>query len=735
MRAMSRPRSRSPLFVRRLLPALAFILAAQPLFAQPKPADAPDTAAVLAAEAARASTAEQLDVLRRASLRSAPATRCAAVRALGRLERPGLVADIVPVLGAPDAAVRAEAANALAQAAGADAAAAATARAALLQHLETERDGDARGAVCEALGRLPVGSSEEYAVTERRLVDESTRIGPKKGVSVGPASPAVGLRFSWGKSPRTSTPAAIGALRGLESLLRLRGKARPPSQETIEELRWIAGNAVTMGRRLALLAMNAVDLADSATIDRALGDEDTEVRRLGAAASGISTDQLARVLLDREPAVRYEALRSWGRRFQAQMGCVPLVLATKDAAASVALLALDLLGGDCPAQAGAADLLASQASGAAWVSPAPATARAPAPAPRTTPTGWHRPAHALVSLARVAPDRARPLLPAFVAAEPWQVRMYAARAAAALGDASALLRLAADANANVREAAISGLARVRKHDADDVYLEALRADDGQLVISAAKALEGSPARQSSTAALVAALQRLTAAGSDTSRDPRLALLDRLNELGSRDAAASLEPILHDFDPAVARRAAQVLTSWTGEPQAAAPSVRPPEPLPSPAELDALSKSVLRVTMKGGGRFDVALLTDLAPLSAATIARLAASGYYNGLTFHRVVGNFVLQGGSPGANEFSGRDRFMRDEVGREMQARGTVGTSTRGRDTGDAQFYVNLVDNPRLDHDYTIFGRVTDGIDVVDRILEGDVIERVEVVRTGRRGR
>jgi cyclophilin family peptidyl-prolyl cis-trans isomerase len=75
---------------------------------------------------------------------------------------------------------------------------------------------------------------------------------------------------------------------------------------------------------------------------------------------------------------------------------------------------------------------------------------------------------------------------------------------------------------------------------------------------------------------------------------------------------------------------------------------------------------------------------------------------------------------------------MRDEVGREMQARGTVGTSTRGRDTGDAQFYVNLVDNPRLDHDYTIFGRVTDGIDVVDRILEGDVIERVEVVRTGR---
>ena len=56
-------------------------------------------------------------------------------------------------------------------------------------------------------------------------------------------------------------------------------------------------------------------------------------------------------------------------------------------------------------------------------------------------------------------------------------------------------------------------------------------------------------------------------------------------------------------------------------------------------------------------------------------------------------------------------------------------SSTRGRDTGDAQIYVNLVDSPRLDHEYTIFAEVTRGMDVVDRILEGDVMQKVELVK------
>jgi len=61
-----------------------------------------------------------------------------------------------------------------------------------------------------------------------------------------------------------------------------------------------------------------------------------------------------------------------------------------------------------------------------------------------------------------------------------------------------------------------------------------------------------------------------------------------------------------------------------------------------------------------------------------------------------------------------------------------MGISTRGRDTGDGQFYFNLVDNVRLDHDYTVFATMRDGMEVMDRVQEGDVMERVEIVRRGR---
>ena len=112
----------------------------------------------------------------------------------------------------------------------------------------------------------------------------------------------------------------------------------------------------------------------------------------------------------------------------------------------------------------------------------------------------------------------------------------------------------------------------------------------------------------------------------------------------------------------------------------------------------------------------------APKAVENFRLLAEHGYYDGLTFHRVVPNFVIQGLSPGANEYVGAPRYMRDEPGTVPHLRGAVGISTRGRDTGDGQIFIDLVDLPRLDHDYTVFARVIAGLDVVDRIVEGSVI-------------
>ena len=72
--------------------------------------------------------------------------------------------------------------------------------------------------------------------------------------------------------------------------------------------------------------------------------------------------------------------------------------------------------------------------------------------------------------------------------------------------------------------------------------------------------------------------------------------------------------------------------------------------------------------------------------------------------------------------------LMRDEVGLWPHVRGSLGISTRGHDTGDAQIFVDLVDNPRYDHTYTVFAQVLNGIDIVDRLLEGDVIDTVEIL-------
>jgi cyclophilin family peptidyl-prolyl cis-trans isomerase len=241
----------------------------------------------------------------------------------------------------------------------------------------------------------------------------------------------------------------------------------------------------------------------------------------------------------------------------------------------------------------------------------------------------------------------------------------------------------------------------------------------------ARALEDKSLAAKATSPLLTALGRLTKEHKDTSRDPRLAILGRLQAYGDASQAVNLEGYLKDYDPAVARKAAEILTAWTGRPRTAAPEPMSP-PGVTVAMVNALRGKSLRFHMAGLGAFDIGLDVDAAPLTAVRIARRAGEGYYDGLTFHRIAPNFVIQGGSPGANEYAGENYFMRDEVG--LHVRGTVGISTRGRDTGDAQIFVNTIDSPRLDHIYTVFGTVIAGMDVVDNVLEGDVIQRVELV-------
>ena len=615
------------------------------------------------------------------------------IRALGRLERPPLAERLLPFLSHPLPGVRAEAAQAVAQAAQGFRGDSSLERrgrlwpalvAALGERVEREGDPAALGVLALSLGRLPYLAAGEIHEAETRLL----RLWERGG----------------------ENPAAqVDLARGLEMLARLASRRFPLGEAFLSRAREAArsGQADARVRRHALGALLAAQAADDSTLQTASRAADPGLRRLALTAPArvdASAERRAVVeaaLADSSPMVRIESLRAWQRTAGAQ-ACERLAVAAADSVPRVALVALDLLGG-C-----GGDTLAVRTLLAAG-------------------GGWHPRAHALVSLARAAPERARALLPRALGDSVWQMRMYAARAAALLGDSAALRRLARDPTANVREAALSGLAQVSGHAADAVYRGGLDAPDYQLVRSAANALAGSPDRDAAAAALVAALQRITAQRRETSRDPRLAILTRVHELGGPALARRLAPYLGDFDPVIAESVATILTEWTGRPHRAAPRP-PPRTRVSSVELERLRGARLRFTMANGGGFEVALLVDAAPRTVFRVVSLARRGYYDGLTFHRVVPNFVIQGGSPGANEYMGDGPFMPDEVGSISHQRGTLGISTRGRDTGDAQLFVNLVDNPRLDYEYTVWGRVVAGMAVVDAVLEGDVIRRVEML-------
>jgi len=657
---------------------------------------------MLVAEDARAATrAEAAPILEALASPDSAIVRLA-VRALGRLELPLFVPDIVRTLGDQDPAVRAEAANALAQLSPSDPAGILRV---LRNRLPFERDPVARGALLDALGRARHASNADRQAT-----------GDVLGEALG--------------SDFTAIAVQLGAVRGLDGLARgARGTGFIASPATLEALRRSASGVARPDRarqdaarirRLALTTLVTLGAVDD-TFARAIVDPDPQVRRL--AVAGVMGQVPAELrdpivgvgLIDPTPMVKYEALRVHGRHYAA-VDCRVEIEATKDASPLVALLAIDLLAAACPADAQATSALRAIVASMGMVGK-----------PGGTLT-WHAPAHALVSLAKRAPEIARAELKGFAGHGVWQVRMYAARAAAAAQDAAALEALAGDAHANVREAAIAGLSKLKAHEADAVYLRALERPDPPVALAAAAALKGTPAKAPACAACLKALATLSAEHRDTSRDPRLALLDCVRDAGAPADGPALRPYLSDADPRVAARAAEVLGAWTGQPVSPVTVRLRTLPLPPVQELRDLPGG-LRVTMASGRSFVIRCFIDEAPISTWRIVRLARAGYYDGLTFHRLVPNFVLQGGSPGASEFIGDGPFMRDEFSTRSQSRGTVGISSRGRDTGDAQFYINLIDNARLDHEYTIFGEVSEGMEEVDAILEGDVIAKIELLK------
>jgi peptidyl-prolyl cis-trans isomerase B (cyclophilin B) len=132
-----------------------------------------------------------------------------------------------------------------------------------------------------------------------------------------------------------------------------------------------------------------------------------------------------------------------------------------------------------------------------------------------------------------------------------------------------------------------------------------------------------------------------------------------------------------------------------------------------------------------GDMKIEFFDNDAPITVDNFVRLAKSGYYDGLTFHRVIPDFVVQGGDPTGTGAGGPGYSIKCELTGDNQYhdRGVLSMAHAGKDTGGSQFFIchSRRNTSHLDRKHTCFGKVTEGVDIVDQIRQGDKIEKIVV--------
>lgn len=140
-----------------------------------------------------------------------------------------------------------------------------------------------------------------------------------------------------------------------------------------------------------------------------------------------------------------------------------------------------------------------------------------------------------------------------------------------------------------------------------------------------------------------------------------------------------------------------------------------------------NRAAVLETAKGTIKFE--LKESEAPITTRNFITLAEKGFYNGLTFHRVIRKFMIQGGCPKGNGTGGPGYTIKDEFHPELKhTKGAVSMANAGPNTGGSQFFITEQPQPHLDGHHSVFGQVTEGQDVVEKIKQGDKILKVTIV-------
>lgn len=254
----------------------------------------------------------------------------------------------------------------------------------------------------------------------------------------------------------------------------------------------------------------------------------------------------------------------------------------------------------------------------------------------------------------------------------------------------------------------------------------LKESDAIVRATAAELLgELSPDKENSNALISA----LPVALKDSLNDAALAIVDALAKQKSSPENEAIKSALKSEDYLIRRRAVAALKSnGVGD---LSDQARPIQIRNQPGDyeraLSRMDKRVIATVETDKGNFVIQLLPEDAPLTVDNFVQLARRGYFNRVTFHRVVPNFVIQGGDPRGDGNGGPGYSIRCEINMVPYDRGAVGMALSGKDTGGSQWFVTHSPQPHLDGGYTVFGNVIQGMDVVDAIKRGDSIISIAV--------
>jgi cyclophilin family peptidyl-prolyl cis-trans isomerase/HEAT repeat protein len=619
------------------------------------------------------------------------ATRRRAVLALARLERLDAVPGIIDALDDGDDDVRATAAFAAGQidlALDATNAAHGPPRAAveraLVQRLEVERAARVRTAVLRALGRVSLADGLQALLRVARTGPADERAVALTALGVSGARRAASLTRD--DALRAAVAAALQDDDGAVVVAGAYAAFRQKAPVDAAALAAAAASTATQARIFLARALVAQDASAVETVLPALlRDADWRVRveavRAVVARHDPSVEQLV------EPMVEGLRVAAAAARAPGELHVVrELCLALADVGAPAVAL---------PAVTAAVAALGDDAGNARGACASAAVVLGgPADLVDEVTAGWsderrRRQGIETAFHQRVSSiEKVRALRP-FVVDDDARVRIAAAGALCATGGPDAL------------DGAATRLLDEDDPGAASAFLECFADGNGADVL-----------RDRTLEALAA---RLFDAATPEAAEPLLAIAALAR---ARPTLSALVARLAEHPDVRVRDTARGIPTGERSPGARAAATTPPSPATLP---------LAAILNTSRGEITLAFERELAPVATQTFAQLARRGTYRGTPFHRVIADFVAQGGDPRGDGSGGPGFFIPCENSDAPFTRGAVGIATAGKDTGGSQFFLVHSDQPHLDGRYTLFARVIDGQDVVDALQRDDVLVDVEL--------